>query len=74
MLRFHVLIEFLKPEKPDATVSLKGVECIDVPALAKREYKMSFYTYREGQYQTKVRSHTHVSTSQLSKVIFRFCL
>lgn len=54
VLRFHVLMEILKPDKPDATVSLKGLEYIDVPALAKRDYKMSFFTYREGQYNTKV--------------------
>lgn len=54
VLRFRVLIEILKPDKPDATVSLKGLEYIDVPALAKRDYKISFFTYREGQYNTKV--------------------
>lgn len=52
--RFRVLIEILKPDKPDATVSLKGLGYIDVPALAKTDYKMSFFTYREGQYNTKV--------------------
>lgn len=54
LLRFHVLMEILKPDKPDATVSLKGLEYIDVPALAKRDYKVSFFAYREGQYNTKV--------------------
>lgn len=54
LLRFRVLIEILKPDKPDATVSLKGLEYIDVPALAKRDYKMSFFTFREEQYNTKV--------------------
>lgn len=57
VLRFSVLIEILKPDKPDPTVSLKGLEFIDVPALAKRDYKMSFFAFREGQYHTKVRSH-----------------
>ncbi|XP_045894223.1 hydrocephalus-inducing protein homolog [Micropterus dolomieu] len=52
--RFRVLMEILKPDRPDPTVSLKGLEYIDVPALAKRDYKMSFFTYREGQYNTKV--------------------
>ncbi|GAA6221266.1 hydrocephalus-inducing protein homolog [Lates japonicus] len=52
--RFRVLMEILKPDKTDATVSLKGLEYIDVSALAKRDYKMSFFTYREGQYNTKV--------------------
>lgn len=52
--RFRVLIEILKPDKIDATVSLKGLEYVVVPALATRDYKMSFLTYKEGQYNTKV--------------------
>ncbi|XP_027128846.1 hydrocephalus-inducing protein homolog isoform X3 [Larimichthys crocea] len=52
--RFRVLIEILKPDKPDAAVSLKGLQYIDVPALAKADYKMSFFTYKEGQYNSKV--------------------
>ncbi|XP_034542457.1 hydrocephalus-inducing protein homolog isoform X2 [Notolabrus celidotus] len=52
--RFRVLLEILKPDKTDATASLKGLEYIDVPALARRDYKMSFFTYKEGQCNTKV--------------------
>ncbi|XP_075327326.1 hydrocephalus-inducing protein homolog [Odontesthes bonariensis] len=52
--RFHVLMETLKPEKPDATMSLKGLKYIDVPALAKKDFKLSFTAYRDGQYNTKV--------------------
>lgn len=52
--RFRVLMEFLKPDKPDATMSITGLPFIDVPALARKDYKMSFFTYREGQYHTKV--------------------
>ncbi|KAI3370851.1 hypothetical protein L3Q82_007368 [Scortum barcoo] len=63
--RFCVLIEILKPDRPDATVSLKGLEYIDVPALAKREYKMSLFTYREGQYNTKVTFRNMVSGEYL---------
>ncbi|XP_035521672.1 hydrocephalus-inducing protein homolog [Morone saxatilis] len=63
--RFHVLIEILKPDKTDATVSVKGVEYIDVPALSKRDYKMSFFTYREGQYNTKVTFRNVVSNEYL---------
>lgn len=47
-------MEFLKPDKPDATMSITGLPFIDVPALARKDYKMSFFTYREGQYHTKV--------------------
>ncbi|XP_076588631.1 hydrocephalus-inducing protein homolog [Chaetodon auriga] len=63
--RFRVLIEMLKPDKPDAAVSLKGLEYIDVPALAKRDYKMSFFTYREGHYNTKVTFRNVVSGEYL---------
>ncbi|XP_073328914.1 hydrocephalus-inducing protein homolog [Pagrus major] len=63
--RFRVMIEILKPDKPDATVSLKGLEYIEVPALAKRDYKMSFFTYREGQYNAKVTFRNVVSGEYL---------
>ncbi|XP_065812568.1 hydrocephalus-inducing protein-like [Labrus bergylta] len=52
--RFRVLMEILKPDKTDATMSLKGLEYIDVPALTKRDYKMSFFAYKEGHFNTKV--------------------
>lgn len=48
------MTEILKPDKLDDTVSLKGLKYIDVPALAKRDYQMSFFTFREGQYSAKV--------------------
>lgn len=62
-----MVIDFLKPEKADPTVSLKGVEYIDVPSLATRKYKMSFYTYKEGQYQTRVSETAHMSKRQRSE-------
>ncbi|XP_034444093.1 hydrocephalus-inducing protein homolog [Hippoglossus hippoglossus] len=52
--RFNVQIKILKPEKPDATMSLEGPKFINVPALTKADYKMTFSTYREGQYNYKV--------------------
>lgn len=58
VLSFLVLLEILKPDRPDATVSLKGIKFIDVPAHAKKDYEMSFFTYTEGQFNTKVWSHT----------------
>lgn len=47
-------MEILKPDRPDATVSIGGLPFIDVPALASKDYQMSFFAYREGQYLTKV--------------------
>lgn len=64
VLRFLVRLETMKPDKPDATVSLKEIKFIDVPAHAKRDYDMFlfFLTYTEGQYNTKVHSSIHIQT------------
>ncbi|XP_008409888.1 hydrocephalus-inducing protein homolog isoform X2 [Poecilia reticulata] len=51
--RFSVLLEVVKPDKPDLTVFLLGNKSIEVPALAKMDYKMFFNAYREGEYTTK---------------------
>ncbi|XP_068168771.1 hydrocephalus-inducing protein-like [Antennarius striatus] len=63
--RFHVLTEILKPDKPDPTVSIKGVNFIEVPALAKINYKLSSFIYREGQYDIKVTFHNMESGEYL---------
>ncbi|XP_030587853.1 hydrocephalus-inducing protein homolog [Archocentrus centrarchus] len=46
--------ETVKPDEPDATVSLKGIKFIDVPAHAQRDYEMSSFTYTEGRYNIQV--------------------
>ncbi|XP_075998116.1 hydrocephalus-inducing protein homolog [Genypterus blacodes] len=63
--RFRVVIEILKPERPDATVSLKGLEYIDVPSLAKGDYKINIHTFREGQVIAKVTFHNEASGEYL---------
>ncbi|XP_051916753.1 hydrocephalus-inducing protein homolog isoform X2 [Hippocampus zosterae] len=67
--RFLVIIEFLSPENPDTTVSLKGREYIDVPALSKKDYKIHFYTFREGQYNAKVTFLNEASGEYLFYII-----
>ncbi|XP_049580395.1 hydrocephalus-inducing protein homolog [Syngnathus scovelli] len=67
--RFLVMIEFLNPENPDTTVSLKGREYIDVPALSKKDYKVHFYTFREGQYNAKVTFLNEASGEYLFYII-----
>ncbi|KAJ8332018.1 hypothetical protein SKAU_G00429950, partial [Synaphobranchus kaupii] len=52
--RFRVVVDMLKPERADPTVTLKGLDYLDVPALAKRDYKLSFFSYREGLFSAKV--------------------
>lgn len=49
--RFKVHIEVAKP---DSSVIVKGHDFIDVPALLSREYKLSFYAYKEGITNVKV--------------------
>ncbi|XP_059164883.1 hydrocephalus-inducing protein homolog isoform X3 [Physella acuta] len=52
--RFRVKIEPIKPEKLDAGITVKGVEYVDVPANGKKDYKLYFYAYKEGQTILKV--------------------
>eukprot|EP01135_Chromosphaera_perkinsii_P007876 Nk52_evm68s1020 gene=Nk52_evmTU68s1020 len=49
--RFRVSIE---TPKPDPSLILKGLDYIDVPGLMRREYKLNFYSYKEGLYSCKV--------------------
>ncbi|XP_035275425.1 hydrocephalus-inducing protein homolog [Anguilla anguilla] len=52
--RFRVVVDMLKPERADPTVTLKGLDYLDVPALSKRDYKLSFFSYKEGLFSAKV--------------------
>lgn len=52
--RFRAIIDILKPDRPDATTTLKGLDYIDVPAKSKKEYKLHFYAHKEGNINTKV--------------------
>ena len=45
--RFTVIIEHLRPERLDRSVSIHGLNYIDVPALGKREYQLHFYSFKE---------------------------
>ncbi|KAJ3206444.1 hypothetical protein HDU82_004517 [Entophlyctis luteolus] len=49
--RFRVITEFAKS---DPSTILKGLEFIDVPGLVTREYKMTYYAYKEGVMNAKV--------------------
>ncbi|XP_060779913.1 hydrocephalus-inducing protein homolog [Neoarius graeffei] len=52
--RFRAIVEMIKPERPDSTVSLKGLDYVDVSALSKQDYKISFFSYKECQYNAKL--------------------
>ncbi|KAJ3142605.1 hypothetical protein HK100_000034 [Physocladia obscura] len=49
--RFRVIIEFTKT---DQSTILKGLDFIDVPGLVTREYKLSYYAYKEGVTNAKI--------------------
>ena len=49
------MIENIRPERLDKSVTLYGLDYIDVPAMTKREYKINFYSYKEGSFLFKVK-------------------
>ncbi len=50
-------MELIKPDRSDGIVSLKGLEYIDVPALDTKNYTLSFFIYKEGQYNAKASAY-----------------
>ncbi|XP_058135740.1 hydrocephalus-inducing protein homolog isoform X1 [Dasypus novemcinctus] len=52
--RFRAIVEITKPEKPDLSISIKGLDYIDVLSGSKKDYKLNFYSYKEGLYAAKV--------------------
>ena len=54
LCRFRVKIEPIKQEKFDTGIQMKNMDYIDVPASSKKDYKLSFYAYRESVNSMKV--------------------
>ncbi|NXW03107.1 HYDIN protein, partial [Fregetta grallaria] len=52
--RFLVVVDILKPENLESNSVLQGLEYIDVPASAKKDYKLTFLSYKEGVFNTMV--------------------
>nr|XP_033799169.1 hydrocephalus-inducing protein homolog isoform X3 [Geotrypetes seraphini] len=52
--RFHVLIDFLKQEKQEPITIIKGLDYHEVPASSKRDYKLTFFSHKEGTFNVKV--------------------
>lgn len=52
--RFRVIVEMVKPEKPDLSITLKGLDYIDVLSGSKKDYKLNFFSHKEGLYSAKV--------------------
>ncbi|NXQ99391.1 HYDIN protein, partial [Sagittarius serpentarius] len=52
--RFLVVVDILKPENLESSSLLQGLEYIDVPGSAKKDYKLTFLSYKEGVFNTMV--------------------
>ncbi|KAM4722980.1 hydrocephalus-inducing protein homolog [Rhinophrynus dorsalis] len=52
--RFRVIVEMVKPDRLDNSTTIKGLDYIEVPGAARREYKLSFHSYKEGTFSTKI--------------------
>ncbi|XP_026975142.1 hydrocephalus-inducing protein homolog [Sagmatias obliquidens] len=67
--RFQVIVEMLKPEKPDLGVTLKGLDYIDVLSASKKDYKLNFFSHKEGLYTAKVIFRNEVTNEFLYYVV-----
>lgn len=45
--RFSVIIDPIRPERLDRSISLHGLNYIDVPALSKKDFQLHFYSFKE---------------------------
>ncbi|XP_053402100.1 hydrocephalus-inducing protein homolog isoform X11 [Mercenaria mercenaria] len=52
--RFRVKVEPMRQEKFDTGTQIKSMDYIDVPASSKKDYKLSFYAYKESITSMKV--------------------
>ncbi|XP_074007853.1 hydrocephalus-inducing protein homolog [Numenius arquata] len=52
--RFLVVVDILKPENLESSSVLQGLDYIDVPSSATKDYKLTFFSYKEGVFNTMV--------------------
>ncbi|XP_006746825.1 hydrocephalus-inducing protein homolog, partial [Leptonychotes weddellii] len=67
--RFRVIVEMIKPEKPDLSVTLKGLDYIDVLSGSKKDYKLNFFSHKEGLYSAKVIFRNEVTNEFLHYMV-----
>uniref|UniRef100_A0A8C8TUT7 HYDIN, axonemal central pair apparatus protein n=1 Tax=Peromyscus maniculatus bairdii TaxID=230844 RepID=A0A8C8TUT7_PERMB len=63
--RFRVIVEMIKPERPDLSVTMKGLDYIDVLSGSKKDYKLNFFSHKEGLYTAKVIFRNEVTSEFL---------
>ncbi|XP_073420426.1 hydrocephalus-inducing protein homolog [Dendrobates tinctorius] len=52
--RFRAIVDILKPERMDSATTIKGLDYVEVPGGARRDYKLNFHSHKEGTFSTKV--------------------
>lgn len=52
--RFLVVMDVLKPENLESSSVLQGLEYLEVPGSATKDYKLTFLSYKEGVFNTTV--------------------
>ncbi|XP_077145064.1 hydrocephalus-inducing protein homolog isoform X4 [Ranitomeya variabilis] len=52
--RFRAIVDILKPERMDSATTIKGLDYVEVPGGASRDYKLNFHSHKEGTFSTKV--------------------
>ncbi|XP_010138614.1 PREDICTED: hydrocephalus-inducing protein-like, partial [Buceros rhinoceros silvestris] len=52
--RFLVVMDILKPENLESSSVLQGLQYLDVPGSATKHYKLTFFSYKEGVFNTMV--------------------
>ncbi|NWW42685.1 HYDIN protein, partial [Pedionomus torquatus] len=52
--RFLVVVDILKPENLESSSVLQGLDYIDVPGSATKDYKLTFFSYKEEVFNTMV--------------------
>ncbi|XP_063801928.1 hydrocephalus-inducing protein homolog isoform X2 [Pseudophryne corroboree] len=52
--RFRVTVEMVKSERLDSATTIKGLDYLEVPGAAKRDYKLNFHSHKEGTFSSKV--------------------
>ncbi|XP_021264314.1 hydrocephalus-inducing protein homolog isoform X3 [Numida meleagris] len=67
--RFLVVTDILKPEDLDSGSLLHGLEYIDVPGSGKKDYKLTFLSYKEGVFSAMVTFINEVTKEYLFYLI-----
>uniref|UniRef100_A0A8C3CDK8 HYDIN protein n=1 Tax=Cairina moschata TaxID=8855 RepID=A0A8C3CDK8_CAIMO len=67
--RFLVVMDILKPENLESGSMLRGLEYIDVPGSDKKDYKLTFLSYKEGVFSAMVTFLNEVTEEYLFYMI-----